>query len=83
MTDLAKEITEYLRGERRSVRDSELVRLVVQDAIWNPQWTKATVGQWEAATDEAVKQGLIVREGAVLSLPVQAAKPQVEQLELF
>jgi hypothetical protein len=83
MADLAKEITEYLRGERRSVRDSELVRLVVQDSIWNPQWTKTTAEQWEAAIDEAVKRGLIVREGSVLSLPKVVARPKVEQLDLF
>ena len=83
MTDLAKELTDYLRGERRAVRDSELVRLILQESLSNRQWTKATVGQWEAAIDEAVKQGLIVREGVMLSLPVQAAGPKVEQLDLF
>ena len=83
MTDLPKEITDYLRGERRPVRDSELVRLILQESLSNRQWTKATVGQWEAAIDEAVKQGLIVREGVMLSLPVAAARPKVEQLDLF
>jgi hypothetical protein len=82
MTDLPKEITDYLRGERRSVRDTELVRLILQESLSNRQWTKATVGQWEAAIDEAVKQGLIVREGVMLSLPV-VARPKVEQLDLF
>jgi hypothetical protein len=83
MTDLPKEITDYLRGERRPVRDSELVRLILQESLSNRQWTKATVGQWEAAIDEAVKQGLIVREGVLLSLPAVAARPKVEQLDLF
>ncbi len=82
MTDLAKEITDYLRGERRPVRDTELVRLVLQESLSNPQWTKATVGQWEAAIDDAVKQGLMIRDGVMLSLPV-AARPKVEQLDLF
>ncbi len=83
MTDLVKEITDYLRGERRSVRDSELVRLIVQDSLSNPQWTTASYRQWEAAIDEAVERGLIVREGVMLSLPVAVAKPKVEQLDLF
>lgn len=83
MTDLPKEITEYLRGERRQVRDSELVRLIVQESLFNPQWTKATVEQWDQAIDEAVRQGLIKREGVMLSLPVVAAKPKFEQLDLF
>jgi hypothetical protein len=83
MTSLAKEISEYLRGERRQVRDTELVRLILQESLSNRQWTKATVGQWEAAIDEAVKQGLMIREGVLLSLPAVAARPKVEQLDLF
>jgi len=83
MTDLAKEITEYLRGERRPVRDTELVRLIVQESLSNPQWTTASYVRWEAAIDDAVKRGLIIREGAMLSVLVQAAKPKSEQMDLF
>jgi hypothetical protein len=81
--ELAIEITDYLRGEREPVQDWELVRRIMADAAYNAAWTKAKEVQWTAAIDEAVKRGLIVREGALLSLPKVVAKQKVEQLDLF
>ena len=81
--ELAIEITDYLRGEREPVQDFELVRRIMADAAYNAAWTRAKEVQWDAAIEEAVKQGLIVREGSVLSLPKVVDRPKVEQLDLF
>jgi hypothetical protein len=80
---LAIEITDYLRGEREPVQDWELVRRIMADAAYNAAWSKAKEVQWEAAIEDAVKRGLIVREGSVLSLPNVVARQKVEQLNLF
>ena len=80
--NLPQEITDYLRGERRPVRDTELVRLIVQDALFNAAWSKATSDQWEAAISEALKRGLVLRYGAMLSVPV-VEKQKSEQMDLF
>lgn len=80
--NLPQEITDYLRGERRQVRDTELVRLIVQESLFNAAWTKATADQWEAAISEALKRGLVLRYGAMLSVPV-VEKQKSEQMDLF
>lgn len=83
MTDLAAEITAYVRGERAAMERGRLVAYIVADAAANPAWTKATYQQWESAIDEAVGRGLLLVEGKIVRMAPQVAVTKTEQLELF
>jgi hypothetical protein len=81
MTDLPKEITDYLRGERAGVGRLNLVRYIQQDADSTGAWSTATAKQWNTAIDEAIKLGLIEQVGSVLL--VKTKKETEEQGMLF
>ena len=85
MPDLAKEVTEYLAGERSPFRFEKgtLAYMIMFDAQHNPMWTKRTIPEWEAAIDEAIKTGLIESRNGKLGVvsKVEEAKPQ--QMGLF
>jgi hypothetical protein len=85
MPDLAKEATEYLTGERAPFRLTvdELARLIFLEATHNRMWAQATMPQWEAAINEAIKTGLIESRNGKLGVvsEVEEAKPQ--QMGLF
>lgn len=83
MADLSTEIAEYVRGERQAIEQGRLVAYIVADAAANPAWTKATYAEWDAAIDEAIKRGLLMRDGRMIRPAVKQVEPKAEQLELF
>jgi len=80
---LAKEITEFLHGERRGLKPIELCRLIIQAAQHNDQWTKAPLAHWELAIETAIKSDLIEQRGELLWLKPILEKPKPKQLGLF
>ena len=85
MPDLAKEVTEYLAGERRPFHFDKgtLAYMIMVDAQSNPMWTKRAIPEWERAIDEAIKIGLIESRNGKLGVvsKMEEAKPQ--QMGLF
>jgi hypothetical protein len=82
--DLAKEITEFLGGERRGVKPLELIALIQRAEQHNHQWTKASVAHWEAAIESATNAGLIEMRGECLHLaPEPVAQPKPKQMGLM
>lgn len=83
MSDLASEITEFLRGERTAMDRGRLVAYMVVEATANINWSDATYAQWEIAIDEAIKRGLILADGVMVRVAPKAQVEKPEQLELF
>lgn len=86
--DLAKEVTEFLAGERAPFHfDANVLSyLIVDEARNNAMWPKATMPQWKAAIEEAIKRGLIEVKNHKLAVVVKT-KPVDEdapiQMGLF
>lgn len=82
---LATEVTEYLRGERAPFRftTDDLARLIFLEATHNAMWTKATMPQWEAAINEAIKIGLIESRSGKLGVASKQEEAKPMQMGLF
>lgn len=85
MPDLAAEITEYLQGERAAFKytPNDLARSIYLDATYIALWSKASVEQWEAAIDEAIKRGLIESRNGKLGVALKTEEPKPQQMGLF
>lgn len=85
MPDLAKEVTDYLTGERAPFKYGidELARLIFWEATHNPMWAKATMPEWEAAIKDAIKRGLIELRNGKLGLPTKVEESKPIQMGLF
>lgn len=85
MSDLAKEVTEFLKGERSPFHYSAeaLAYFVWDTSLHNAAWGPATLREWEKAIVEAIERGLIVERNNKLGFPDPVAKPVTEQQLLF
>ena len=80
---LSTDIVEYLRGERKPMKRTELAASIQREATHNHAWPKATFEQWLQAIDDAVKAGeldLVIETVWIKAKPVEA---KAEQMELF
>lgn len=86
MTDLAKEVTEFLLGERSPFRWSkeQVAWLVWDTSRRNPAWGPATLPEWQEAVRDAVKRGLMIEKDGTLGFPEPVkTEPEHIQLGLF
>jgi hypothetical protein len=80
---LATDIVEYLRGERKPMKQKELAASIQREATHNPAWPKATFEQWVEAIREAVKAGELELNGEMVWLRVKPVEADEKQLDLF
>lgn len=83
MSDLATDIVEYLRGERRRMTRQELALRIVKEAAHNAAWPRASYEAWEAAIASAVKAGALQSDGQTVWLADKPVEEKHEQMELF
>jgi len=85
MPNLAKEVTEFLAGERMAFHYNAdwLARAIWKEATYNKMWAQATLPQWEQAIKDAISSGLIVVKDGRLGLPVKIEEAKPQQLGLF
>lgn len=84
MSDLASEITEYIRNvERKPTKTLEVIENIQRDARVTKQWPVATVKQWERAIDEAVKRGLLSKPTETIWVVTKVEEPKPTQGSLF
>jgi hypothetical protein len=84
MTDLAAEITEYIRNvERKPTKTLEVIENIQRDARVTKQWPIATVKQWELAISEAVKRGMLLKPTETIWVVTKVEEPKPTQGSLF
>jgi hypothetical protein len=84
MTDLAAEITEYIRNvERKPTKTLEVITNIKRDADITKQWPIATVKQWERAIDEAVQRGLLSKPTETIWVVTKKEESKAVQKSLF
>lgn len=80
MSDLAAEITEYIRNvERKPTKTLEVIENIQRDARVTKQWPIASVKQWEFAIQEAVRRGLLVKPTETIWVPVVVEKKATQK----
>ena len=84
MSDLAAEITEYIRNvERKPTKTLEVIENIKRDAEITKQWPIATVKQWERAIHEAVQRGLLSKPTETIWVVVEPVASKPVQKGLF
>ena len=84
MSDLAAEITEYIRNvERKPTKTLEVIENIQRDARITKQWPIATVKQWERAIQEAVQRGLLSKPTETSWVVVEPVASKPVQQSLF
>jgi len=86
VSDLPKEVVEFLKGERAPFRFTAdtLAYLVWETSTHNPAWTQATIPVWQEAVRDAVKRGLKIEKNGTLGFPEPVkTEPEHIQLGLF
>jgi len=86
--DLASEIAEYARNvcranSKRTIKRSELINEIMQDAQATKQWPVAKVEQWTAAIEVAIERGLLRRDSETIWIPEVVKEAKLVQRELF
>ena len=87
MTDLATEAVSILAGERAPYQmDAHLLaNLIANESRHNSAWPTATVAEWRAAIETAIKRGLIAVKNQKLAVVVAAKVTETgpTQMEMF
>ena len=84
MSDLAAEITEYIRNvERKPTKTLEVIENIQRDARITKRWPIASVPQWERAIAEAVKRGLLSKPTETIWVVVKEVETKPVQKGLF
>jgi hypothetical protein len=84
MTDLAGEITEYIRNvERKPTKMIEVIENIQRDAEITKQWPIASVKQWERAIQEAVRRGLLSKPTETIWVVEKVEEHKPTQGSLF
>jgi hypothetical protein len=84
MTDLASEITEYIRNvERKPTKTLEVIENIQRDARITKQWPIATLKQWERAIAEAVDRGLLMKPTETIWVVTKPEEKKPTQGSLF
>ena len=84
MSDLAAEITEYIRNvERKPTKTLEVIENIQRDARITKQWPIATVKQWERAIQEAKERGLLSQKTETIWVVVEPVASKPVQKGLF
>jgi len=76
MTDLPSEITEFLTGERRPMRPVDLAIAIRNEALHNAAWATATIEEWQAAIQQAVKIGKLIEDAGKVRIAPQFTEPK-------
>lgn len=83
-TKLTNDIVEWLAGERVPVRRSDVLLEITKLARHCKLWPVATYEEWDAAIDEAIRDGRVVEENCKVRLrPTECKSGPSKQLELF
>jgi len=84
VTDLASEITEYIRNvERKPTKTLEVIENIQRDAEITKQWPIATVKQWERAIEQAKERGLLSQKTETIWVVTKVEEPKPTQGSLF
>lgn len=86
MNDLINDVVDFLRGERLAFhyKADWLARAIWKQSVHNKMWSQASLNEWEAAIDEAIKRGLIESRNGKLGVVLKIDnEPKPQQMGLF
>lgn len=81
---LSTDVVEWIAGERRAVSRSDVLIDIVRFSKSSKLWPAASYEEWDAAINEAIRDGRIVESnGKLLLAPPLEVEQKPKQLGLF